>query len=154
MNPEDATKLVSLRPCIESLIIRATTEPSTLEEKSELDKELEYLIRHLCGENSWCGTKAQVHQPPVQYSEYQQRNRAKHHHHYQRGQQRNQLPQLERPTQYPDQRNSGFNRGGYRGGFRGSERPVYSANYGGFQQQRGNYRGQPNFKKVSIFYFI
>jgi ATP-dependent RNA helicase A len=144
MNPEDAAKLVALRPCIESLIIRATTEPSILENKSELDKELEALIRQLCGENAWRGTKAQIHQPPVPYSEYQQRNRAKHHHHYQ-GQQRNQLPQLERPVQYPDQRSSGFNRGGYRGNFRGSERPVYSANYGGFHSNfnRGSRYGAP-----------
>lgn len=79
--PEVAAKLVALRPCIESLIIRATTEPSVLEERSELDKELEYLIRQLCGENAWCGSQAQNNQhPPVPYVEYQQRNRGRHHH--------------------------------------------------------------------------
>lgn len=83
MPPEHAAKLVALRPCIESLVVRSTTEPTILEERSDLDKELGDLLRHLCGENAWCGVKSTPHQLPIPYAEYQQRNRAKHHHHFQ-----------------------------------------------------------------------
>lgn len=151
MLPEDAAKLVALRPCIESLIIRATSEPSILEERSELDKELEELVRQLCGENAWCGTQAQPRQVPVPYAEYQQRNRAKHHHHYQGGNQgqQNQVSSAGQPEQYQDQRNSGFGRGGFRGGFRGNDRPAYSTDGGGFRGRgnRGNQYGNQNFQR-------
>ena len=57
--------------------------------------------------------------------------------------QRTNMPALERPAQYPDQRNTGFSRGGYRGGYRGSDRQVFSQEAGGFRGRgRGNYENQ------------
>ncbi|KAI6239384.1 RNA helicase [Aphelenchoides fujianensis] len=122
MSPVEAAHLCALRPCLESLIVRCTTETTAAAHRSPADHELEELVRLLCGEHSWLGHHPAAGLPAGGHylQGEQQRARAS-------GGQgaRSELPPLERPVQRPDQRWSGFGRGGYRAGFRGSERPPF-----------------------------
>ncbi|KAI6239302.1 RNA helicase [Aphelenchoides fujianensis] len=127
MSPVEAAHLCALRPCLESLIVRCTTETTAASHRSPADHELEELVRLLCGEHSWLGHHPAAELPAGGHylQGEQQRARASRHQHYEGGGQggRSELPPLERPVQRPEQRWSGFGRGGYRAGFRGSERP-------------------------------
>ncbi|KAI6231623.1 RNA helicase [Aphelenchoides besseyi] len=153
MNPEDAVKLCALRPCLESAIVRYTTEPSALERSSAVDLELEELVRLLCGEDCWRGSvpSAQPSTSSHYIQEFQQRSRGlSRHNHYEGGGRgnRTQLPDLERPLYVPEQRYSNRGRGGYRGGFRGSERPQFLGSgfrtNGFHDQQAYGYHTQPS----------
>ncbi|KAI6233360.1 RNA helicase [Aphelenchoides fujianensis] len=129
MSPVEAAHLCALRPCLESLIVRCTTETTAAAHRSPADHELEELVRLLCSEHSWLGHHPAAGLPAAGHylQGEQQRARASRHQHYEGGGQgaRSELPPLERPVQRPDQRWSGFGRGGYRAGFRGSERPPF-----------------------------
>lgn len=73
INPEDAAKVVALRPCIESLIVRSALSPNSLENRSPRDQQLIDVLKQLCSENTWEGQGPQADQEPGHYSDYQQR---------------------------------------------------------------------------------
>ena len=45
MNPATAAKLVALRPALENLVVRATSDPETLEVGQEFDIKLMEFVR-------------------------------------------------------------------------------------------------------------
>ena len=47
MSPETAGKILALRPALEALIVKATSEPENLAEPEPLDAELMTLVRAL-----------------------------------------------------------------------------------------------------------
>ena len=52
MKPEEASAIVALRPAIESLIIKASKEPSQVRELSPIDRKVVEIVKELCGINA------------------------------------------------------------------------------------------------------
>ncbi|XP_015591830.2 dosage compensation regulator isoform X2 [Cephus cinctus] len=52
MNPEEAAAIVALRPALESLVVRASKEPTAILELSPLEDKVLAVIKVLCGMNS------------------------------------------------------------------------------------------------------
>ena len=81
MSTRSAALICALRPCLESLVVRATADPaSVLRRRSSMDRELETLVRALCAEKAWHGepTASDSDLTPTAshyLSSYQQRNR-------------------------------------------------------------------------------
>ena len=52
MSPETAAKIVALRPALEALIVKATSDPECVTEPDPLDAELMTIVRALSKPNA------------------------------------------------------------------------------------------------------
>jgi ATP-dependent RNA helicase A len=52
MSPATAAHVVALRPALEALMVKATTDPASLEEPQDLDAELMTIVRALSKPNA------------------------------------------------------------------------------------------------------
>lgn len=52
MDPPQAAAIVSLRPALESLVVRAATDPDAVMQFTEIDKDVIDIISELCSMNA------------------------------------------------------------------------------------------------------